>query len=657
MSLNLGYSQHLSSSRSIGLAAATVYSNDLSSLDWNPAALTHINDWELSVTNYYSPTGSNRSLTLQTLGIGKQLLLSIHAAAFKLSPGSTLDFIVPSTFVLDDSSQSLQFDKKISYSEEFTLGYAYRLRENLSLGLSLHVFDEKVTDTKYVVDTNFTIKTSLVNYSGNRATIDLGALWSVDETWKVGVVVKNLFNVIEKNLDESVQQYELTTPSVLRVGVGYSGLKNTLIAMDGDTKRQLRAGEEFSLSSSIQLRGGIYLDASSAVTADAIVVGVGTTFQPVHLDVSYLTFFSQGNRRGEADINAFLESGVSNIEFNQFTSDRLSLTARVNFGKTHESFARIEYVDITSDIFPASRMLYALQPIGKVRVRNVTTKPVDVKVSFYVDYLMDAPTQTQPQLIQPGEAAELPLYAVFNDAIKSVSSLSIRESDVLVAVVPNDEYNDRYQTRVLVHGKNDWNGDVLLLKYFVTPDDQEILRFTRDILSQRKAAIDTMPGILLNLERAKILFNEFTRRLTYVNDPKKSEDFVQYPSQTLKLNGGDCDDMSVCYLSLLASMGISTAFIDVVPPERPEQSHIYMMFDTGVDAKHAHLISDNPQRYVIRKDEHGNETVWIPIETTAITKGFADAWDVGAKEYFNDVELNLGIVKGWVKLVDFEAVN
>jgi hypothetical protein len=125
----------------------------------------------------------------------------------------------------------------------------------------------------------------------------------------------------------------------------------------------------------------------------------------------------------------------------------------------------------------------------------------------------------------------------------------------------------------------------------------------------------------------------------------------------LQLNGGDCDDMSVCYSSLLASVGISTAFIDVVPPERPKESHIYMMFDTGIDAKHAHIIGDNPKRYVIRKNESGKEIAWIPIETTFLTKGFHEAWATGANEYFDDVELNLGIVKGWVKLVDYEAVN
>jgi len=112
------------------------------------------------------------------------------------------------------------------------------------------------------------------------------------------------------------------------------------------------------------------------------------------------------------------------------------------------------------------------------------------------------------------------------------------------------------------------------------------------------------------------------------------------------------DDMTVCYSSLLASIGVSTAFIDVVPPQRPDNGHIYLMFDTEVPVKQAGLISDNPKRYVVRKNERGEETVWLPVETTAITEGFTRAWEQGAKEYFDEVEVGLGVVRGWVRLVD-----
>ena len=89
-----------------------------------------------------------------------------------------------------------------------------------------------------------------------------------------------------------------------------------------------------------------------------------------------------------------------------------------------------------------------------------------------------------------------------------------------------------------------------------------------------------------------------------------------------------------------------------MPPQRLDDAHIFVLFDTEVPASQASLIGENPKRYVIRKNERGEETVWIPVETTAITEGFQRAWEVGAKEYFDSVEVGLGIVRGWVRLVD-----
>src|SRR5258708_34031995 len=139
MSLSVGYSQYVGSSRSTGLAAATVYSDDLSSLDWNPAALSRVKNWEASFTSFYSPSIDNTTVTLQSLSIGTHVSVS-NTATFKLPSGTSLDFVVPSTFTLRDSTQSVEFDKKISYSEQFAAGDAFRTGEHLSIGLTLHGF-------------------------------------------------------------------------------------------------------------------------------------------------------------------------------------------------------------------------------------------------------------------------------------------------------------------------------------------------------------------------------------------------------------------------------------------------------------------------------------------------------------------------------------
>jgi hypothetical protein len=110
--------------------------------------------------------------------------------------------------------------------------------------------------------------------------------------------------------------------------------------------------------------------------------------------------------------------------------------------------------------------------------------------------------------------------------------------------------------------------------------------------------------------------------------------------------------MTVLLSSLLNSIGVSTAFVDVVPAGRPEGGHVYLMFDSGVSPERASAISENPKRYTVRKGPEGRESVWIPVETTEIMKGFEQAWSVGAREYFDDVEIGLGLVQGWVRIVD-----
>ncbi|MBI3194249.1 MAG: hypothetical protein HYZ34_07275, partial [Ignavibacteriae bacterium] len=390
---------------------------------------------------------------------------------------------------------------------------------------------------------------------------------------------------------------------------------------------------------------------------EAFACGIGGSYQFVRADVSYLRFTEQTNRQGTVDINQFEESGIENIEFNPYTSDRISLSLTVDLGRTHEQLARIEYVEMMSDVFPSSSSVHAFRPIGKARVRNISSNPVNAKVSFYVERLMDSPTVTSPQTIAPNELLEIPFYAVFSEAVNAINSLAVLDGKVFVSASPVQDYDDSYQARVLVHGRNEWNGDVTMLNYFITPSDPAIHRLTRNVLSQADSYLDSIQQQLQLFVKAKLLFNEFGNKLVYVNDPKLSQDYVQYPSETLTLHGGDCDDMTVAYATLLSNIGIATAFVDVVPPEKPNDAHIYLMFDTGIEPSSSQFISENPKRFVVRKNESGNETVWIPVETTVIRKGFDEAWRIGAEAYFQEAELNAGLVNGWVRVVDVQVVQ
>jgi hypothetical protein len=285
-------------------------------------------------------------------------------------------------------------------------------------------------------------------------------------------------------------------------------------------------------------------------------------------------------------------------------------------------------------------------------VRNISDHPINARVSFFIERFMDDPTESQPVYLAPGAEAEIPITAVFNDQVTRVPSLIIREGNVYVNATPAEEYDDRFQTRLLIHGRNAWDGDVMTLRYFVTPDDPFILKYSRDVLLAQRDSLAAQNGIPAEFVKARTVIAAFAGKLQYVNDPRLTADFVQYPSETLTQRGGDCDDMTVCFASLLSSIGIPTAFVDVIPPGHPEQAHIYLLFDTGVEPRFGSSIAENPKRFVVRRNPQGKETVWIPIETTVIAQGFEEAWSSGAQRYFDDVEIGLGLAHGWVRIVD-----
>ena len=561
-----------------------------------------------------------------------------------------IEFDVASTFKFHNGQQ-ISFDKRINYRESYAFGYAYQMTSTVALGASARLRQEFITDTEPFIEQDTIARIRNIDYSASSWNVDVGMLWTPRSDFSLGLVAKNLFRMSESEFPLDVRSYALRTLKTLRMGVSYRPSPVAAFTLDFDTEKQGGLGAEWNLLESLRFRHGTIFGARYSPFFAAVSAGLGWTYQAMRFDASYLHFFNRSGRPTPT-VHDFVADGVKDIAFNQFTSNQLMLTVNVPLGRTREFLAKIEHVTVSSEVYPSSYQIFAYRPLGKARVRNVSQRPIEARVAFFVDQYMDSPTETRPYYIEPNEEVEIPFTAIFNDAIRFVPTMVLRAADVFVKASPVEGYDDRSQTRLIIRGRNDWDGDALTLRYFITPEDPDVLRFSRGVMNQHKEAIASAPKLLEKFQSAQKLFNEFASRLSYVGDPRNSKDRVQFPSETLALRGGDCDDMTVCFASLLSSIGVSTAFVDVVPPQRLDDAHIYLLFDTEVPASQSGLISDNPKRFVIRKNERGIETVWIPIETTVIAEGIQKAWEVGAREYFEDVEIGLGIVRGWVRLVD-----
>jgi len=647
------HTQTLFTARALALGAYSASVNDLRGFDINPAGLVGIRDWDFNTSTYGSISGGFNGFVFQGLSFGKRFLEN-DAVAIQYSPGSLLEFVFPTSVTLEGSATT-SVDRRVEYSEPFSIGYGHRISDQLAAGVAARLRAEKVTETEYGL-----VYQDTVSYFAASEAVSEASLWSFDIAmrWQphphtaVSLVGRNLIRANETRLPTEFAHLKLPESASAEIGVSHRIGRDVRLALDASTRTSGSVGIEFNAGSGVSLRTGAYAGKAESPFVYAIGAGIGWTFRFLDVEAGYLAFLNKDRRGGSVSGDQFDPGSISRVDLNPYTSDRLLLSARAIFGNVRESLVRIQSVDMFGSIYPAAYEALAYRPIGKVKVRNVSGKPVQAKASFYIQNFMDAPTESKSVYILAEGEEEIPLTAILNEQVKKVSQLAIHEGEVYVHATPAEDYDDKARAPVLIHGRNDWDGNVHLLRYFVTPNDPAVLRYTREALLQARDSLAGIPTEMHGFRKARILFDSFAGKLVYVGDPKQSADYVQYPSETLSIRGGDCDDMTVCFSSLLNSIGISTAFVDVVPPGRPEDAHIYLLFDTGVSPKFGSSIAANPKRYVVRRNSLGEESIWIPIETTVITRGFEESWNAGAQAYYDDVEVGLGLVKGWVKIVD-----
>jgi hypothetical protein len=650
MTTAMTFGQSVFAPREMALGGSGALVHDSRGFTANPAGLTGILDWDVNSVTYISTSVPSQSFVFSGIGIGKRIFDN-HYLGIQYTPGTIIDILQPATVTI--IGVNLPADRKFSYAEPFAAAYAYRISDALSLGIQARMVTETVNDPQYrfeIQDT--TIVPISREFNSTTWFGDLGAKWVPSEGITVSVLGRGIFHASDRQLPTDFDSYRLPRDRTLEIGAALSISPLITLAGEASTAGTGSAGLEWNPGWDLALRAGLFGNRREAPFVFAYGAGIGWSYAFMKLDAVYRVFANQTGRRGTIFSGSFSAGDLRDLAFNRYTPDRVALSVKAILGNIRQSLARIEGIQMLGGIYPSAYQAFAYRPIGKVTIKNIADKPIHARVSFFVDRIMDQPTESAPVYVAPGEETDVAITAVFNDQVKKISQMTIREGTVSVSATVAEEYDDRAQTRVLIHGKNDWDGSALSLRYFVTPDDPAILRASRDILLRNRDSLIAGPKQLAAFRNARYLFNAIAGNMTYVSDPKQSADYVQYPAETLKIRGGDCDDMTVCFVSLLSSVGISTAFVDVVPPDRPDKSHIYLLFDTGVDPKFGSSISTNPKRYVVRKSKAGDETIWLPIETTVTTRGFEAAWSEGAQEFFDDVEIGLGMVKGWVTIVD-----
>ncbi len=288
-----------------------------------------------------------------------------------------------------------------------------------------------------------------------------------------------------------------------------------------------------------------------------------------------------------------------------------------------------------SDVYPVFYKFYDDHPIGSVVLHNYEKSAVqNVKVSVFVKEYMTDPKETRgPDKIASGADASVDLFGLFTKDILANTEATKVTARVTLQYTLNgkDLTQDSVQTlQVLRRNSLTWDDDRKAAA-FVSANDPTAVRFAKNVQSmvQGKASATLEPNLLLAMAMhdALTLFG-----LTYSTDPvatlnsdNKTVDYIQFPQQTLDYKGGKCSDFSVLYASMFEAVGVETAFITI-------PGHIYMAVALQMSPDEARKTFQNSDDFIYQ----GNK-VWLPIEITLREGGFQKAWQLGAKEWRENV--------------------
>ena len=603
-----------------------------------------IKDWGISLQYGAEFSGSVNS-SLYLLSLAKKL--GNHSLSARYTPGYQKEFLFAtgeSIIVNDTTTQSLEAN--YNYKELFGLGYSYRFDEQFNAGLVVRFFNQDFNqeivkpvfgDTLYLVREN-------LNESANMWNVDLGLDYILNKNFQFRVSSINLINIKDDFTIEEFQEFEMEQKRGALLTASYMPAEFINLHLLYETSNS------FQISTTGYAKGFTYgLTVFHDYYQDPYIAGLIPAFgyrtNLFEILLSGVKYFSERNTN--ASFSKFYEEGINNIINNSYSFDKIVLSMALNISSKPEKQVELIDVEIVREIYPTFYDKYIEQPFAYGRVVNISDKPVSVIPSVKIEGITDDKIQSPPQKLVPGDTVKVPFYLIIPD--KYVIDKAVLSYADFYVTASSNEPDAQLQKAALINGMNSWDGNVANLRYFIKRDQDFSMNYAKGFLSSQKSILDTIPSALTVFYKSKILFNDFVKKLVYTSDPRATAEYVQFPKQTIELKGGDCDDLSVAYSSLLESVGIQTALVDYKGDG--DIRHVNVLVNTKLSPSQAKLITKNDSKYFIRKNEQENDEIWIPVETTLLTD-FDEAWSAGVEKFNRDAISELGIASGKVEIID-----
>ncbi|MCQ2610849.1 MAG: hypothetical protein MJ169_03790 [Treponema sp.] len=300
-----------------------------------------------------------------------------------------------------------------------------------------------------------------------------------------------------------------------------------------------------------------------------------------------------------------------------------------------------------SVLFPALQNVYGSKPCGTITLKNTSKEKIkNVRVQCFAKKIMDFPSDSKSiAVLKPQESCTINLNVYLNDSVFNQNEDTIIQMQYTILWEQNNTPQSiSFARPVTLYKKStiSWN-DTAMLSCFIMPNDPTVSKFVYDTIQKSPDKKFLSRNIYHAMELTDSLG---TLPLNYVSDPqvpfssiienKYAVDTVKFPAETLIFKGGDCDDMTTLFCSVCEASGIPTALITV-------PGHIFAAFNTGL--KNNKFWQELSATY---KTIEYNGELWIPIETTAMTKGFEHAW-LRASQELKDTEPEEFIVLSQVR--------
>jgi hypothetical protein len=252
-------SQHLSSPRATAFGAYTAVAEGISALDWNPAGLIYIKDWEIRINSYLEAVGTSSlgGPFFSDGSVGKSIR-EVHAFGFRYAPGMIRQFSLTSDLLTrvhpDYIPEYLR--RQLEYKQVYSVGYANLLTPKLSAGLSARYIEQQIIDPEIIAGDTLTISSH--TFFAPLWGIDVGILYAIDARISIGVVAKNMIVIREDEFPDEFSNLEYAPGKFLRAGIYYKPWERYGIAFDADTRKRAHLGYEWQTFSYFSFRQGMY---------------------------------------------------------------------------------------------------------------------------------------------------------------------------------------------------------------------------------------------------------------------------------------------------------------------------------------------------------------------------------------------------------------